>query len=584
MTDKDSEPQISSSAFLRLARLQDPYTPLFPFLFDIAIVNADASIACLELLLTPSLKSLAASCIPDAQQSTFFSFLSAIEQEAPHLQTLILGPGRFRSCSLKIISQFNRLRHLELKHENSELPCAFFENIGSLPMLETLILDVRHVSETKTQSISTEEAIVPPPVFGVPKPPYDFSDFNPIDGNRNEDSPADDSLSQSCHTPISTGFNQLAKLHVIGWLPVLEDLIPRIMSTKLEDVSVTFIRLSYDEWKISSAREKAEAEMKRAEEDMRRAEEEKRREGAEKSRKEAEQRRREVLGLEIESEKQSEKPTDLTTCNPEPAIYVFASTIASTGLKKKKKKVLQEERERLAAKLQEEQEKVATKFREEQERLATFSYDAHTLSFVGLLQTLCSRWVAACLKKFSVCQLGSNFQCLLNPPILPEDIFRRLISLPVIESFEVKGWMLNSVGSVLNVAESTFPKLKTLFLASDSISLFTLRRVAESCPKLESFQCRIDSLSPIPEYTTPNTAALSHGLRVLSVSSSSSDPPPTTKQLCLIARHLYLLFPNLETINTYEGHNAEQWDIVNELVKMCQTARVDDMHRPSATQ
>jgi hypothetical protein len=105
-----------------------------------------------------------------------------------------------------------------------------------------------------------------------------------------------------------------------------------------------------------------------------------------------------------------------------------------------------------------------------------------------------------------------------------------------------------------------------------------LRRVAGTCPKLESFQCRINSLSLIPEYTVPTTEALSHGLQWLSVGNSS--PLFDTKRLSLIARHLYLLFPNLKTINTSEEHNAEQWVIVDELVKMCQTARVDDMNRP----
>jgi len=66
-------------------------------------------------------------------------------------------------------------------------------------------------------------------------------------------------------------FNQLAKLHVVGRLPVLKDLIHRITWTKLEDISVTFNRLSYDELKVSLAKEMAEWE-RRAEESRRREE------------------------------------------------------------------------------------------------------------------------------------------------------------------------------------------------------------------------------------------------------------------------------------------------------------------------
>ena len=90
LTDKNSEAQISPAAFLRLARLQHPDSPLLPSLCDLFIIDADACITHLDLLLTPSLKRLEASCIPDAQQSTFFSFLTAVKQEAPRLETLIL--------------------------------------------------------------------------------------------------------------------------------------------------------------------------------------------------------------------------------------------------------------------------------------------------------------------------------------------------------------------------------------------------------------------------------------------------------------------------------------------------------------
>ncbi|KAF8801991.1 hypothetical protein BYT27DRAFT_7341616 [Phlegmacium glaucopus] len=111
------------------------------------------------------------------------------------------------------------------------------------------------------------------------------------------------------------------------------------------------------------------------------------------------------------------------------------------------------------------------------------------------------------------------------------------------------------------------------------MSLSTLRHIAITCPKLESLQCRIEPLSLIPEYTVPTTEALFHGLRTLSVGNSS--PHPDSKKLYLIARHLDLLFPHLETINTSKEHNGRQWVVVNELVKMCQTARMDERYRAS---
>ena len=76
---------------------------------------------------------------------------------------------------------------------------------------------------------------------------------------------------------------------------------------------------------------------------------------------------------------------------------------------------------------------------------------------------------------------------------------------------------------------------------------------------------------------------LIHGLQTLSVGNSFSDLH--SKEFYLIARHLDLLFPHLEMITTF-GPNAEAepWNVVNELVKMCQTVRMDERYRASVMQ
>ena len=498
----DFEAQISLSALYRFARHQ---LPLFPSLSHLVIIEADASIAHLELLVTPSLKSLEVSCIPDAQQSNFFSFLTAIEEGAL-LQTLILGPGRFESRSLQIISQFNNLRHLELKpNEDSEIPSTFFDNIGCLPKLETLILDARYVSSTMTKNLwqpSSMNASMVLPAFEDVNSLYADSipDSNFVDGKSKGGGAGGVLVSQNCHLPISTSgsFNQLAKLHVIGWLTLFEDLMPRITSTKLEDVSITFIRLSYDELKVSLAKEQAQGRL-----------------------------REEIGTIDWQAEEQ--------------------------------------------------------RFLKEQEylRLASqVSFDSHTVFCTELIRTLYHRWTIS-LKAVSICQLDGSFQQLLEPPCLPEEMFRELLLLPAIENLEMNGWMLDSVDSVINVVES-ISNLKSLLLPLDEtnsgISLPTLRHVAETCPRLEIFQTRIEPLYLIPEYDVPTTEALSHGLRTLSMGNSSLHMD--FDDLYLIARHLYLLFPNLTTINsTFPEYNAEQWSDLDRWMKVFQTARIDDMNR-----
>ena len=223
--------------------------------------------------------------------------------------------------------------------------------------------------------------------------------------------------------------------------------------------------------------------------------------------------------------------------------------------------------------------------REAQERLLKeqeqLSFDAHTMSFTELLRELCCHWTAS-LKTVTICQIDGSFQCLLQPPTFPEEMFREMFLLPNIESLEVRGWILDSVEDVLSAEAEPISNLKSLTLplavgeTNFGLSLSTLRNVAKICPSLESFQCHIQSLSQIPEYPIPTNAGLSHGLRELSIGNSF---PLPDKQLYLIARHLYLLFPNLETINTSEQHNATQWVIVEEFLKMFQNARMDDLNR-----
>ena len=451
-----------------MALSQDPELPFFPSLSDL-VIDADESLSSyLELLLTPSLESLEVLSIPVAQQPILLSFLTTLAQKVPPLQTLKFGPGRVPSSSFYIIPQFNNLRHLELKNKDLEIPSGFPDNIGSLSKLETLILDARDVSSiaSKTQPNGMDQPTVPPTFENVNAlPPDSCPGSSSMDGDRNEDGAgnSDVLLSQACHTftslSTSGAFSQLRKLHVIGRLPLLEDLISRITSTTLEDVSVTLICLSDDEKRRKRMKSKSKA-----------------------------------------------KDWD-------------------------------------------------TKF----------------------LRMLCCRWTES-LKTVSLCQLN-----LLKPTTLPQDIFLELLRLPALEILEVKGWGLDSVETLFGVGLPVIPNLESLLLPLDEInsgiSLSALRDVAGTCPKLKSFQCRIDSRSVIPEYTVPTTKILSHGLRTLSVGNSS--PYPDSKNLYLIARHLDLLFPHLEKITVSEEHNAKQWAVVDELVRMCQTARMDERYRAS---
>ena len=555
--EKSSEECISPSAYFRLALSQEPGNPFFPNLSDLIIVDADASLAYLELLLTPSLTSLEISDIPNAKQPTLFPFLTTLAQVAPLLQSLSFGPGQFTTKSIQTIFEFKNLRQLELKDAVSEMTFAFLECLGSSsPALESLILDARSCEYIPSTAIK-EHIHTPYASFGT--------NLEPMDGKNDDASP------QSDASDVQGAFSQLVKLHIAGSPPFLGDLILQVASTKLEDVSIT-VAISGKAVDI-----------------------------------------KEELGVEKKVEpimlgEKQMKEISMRTVN-------IVQTSKWRGKKQMKMGAEREERER-----EREEEREREREREKREEEAWISSEIFKLGihvreieirlvelegeseeerrlkeqrkvrepFMSLLQLLPTSWSTS-LKTISVINtFGHSPQLALIPPTLLNEAFRVLLFHPTIENLTVEGWTPDSVeDSILGLTELAPSNLKSLFLPlhekKSGISWSAFRHIAITCPKLQSLRCRINPLSLIPKYTVPTTEVLFHGLRTLCVGNSF--PDLHSNELYHIVRHLDLLFPHLETITTFE-HNAEAepWIVVNELVKMCQTARMDERYRASAMQ
>ena len=537
VTKKHSEARISPAAYFRLALSQEPGIPLFPHLSDLIIVDAGASLSYLELLLTPSLTSLEVLRIPNAKQPTLFSFLTTLAQVAPLLQTLTFGPGRFPLKSIQSIVQFKNLRLLELKDVVSKMNFAFLESLGnSLPALESLILDARsceYIPSTAIMSKGLSKGIeehIPCASFGI--------NLESTDGKNDEESP------QSNTFDVGDAFSQLMKLHIIGSPLFLGDLILQIASTRLEDVSITVV-ISCKELEI-----KEELEIKKKVESMWEPDK----------------------GMQAVNIAQTSKQLKKRQMQREAGVEGGMSGLQMLNI------WLGE----LEGESMEERRVRATK----QQRKAR---ESNNILFSALLQLLPSRWSTS-LKTISVVNaFGHTLQQALIAPqaTLLNEAFRLLLFHPTVENLTVKGWTPDSVeDSILGLAELTPSNLKSLFLplheADSGISWSTLRHIAITCPKLRSLQCRIKPLSLIPKYSVPTTEALFHGLQTLSIGNSFPDLHSNKPHL--IARHLDLLFPHLETITTFEhSAEAEPWIAVNELVDMCQTARMDERYRALAS-
>jgi hypothetical protein len=343
------------------------------------------------------------------------------------------------------------------------------------------------------------------------------------------------------------GFHQLKKFHFIGGLPLIQDMIPYIASSTLEDISITLIRVSLQDLKLEAEKEA---------EKMRQAEATERRCNAET---ETEQKMR-------NAEKEMKR---IKATSPKKKWNQAQAEFEST-----RREILEKAKEQEA-----ECEKVEERKKMERvQNLTQGTFDRHTALYITLLQTVSSRWLAN-LKTVKFNQLDGSFQPLST---LPKEVYGTLFRHPKIETLEFKRWKLDSVEDFIFSLTTSGPEnLKHLHMPIDdpdsAVSLSRLSDIAEACPMLESLQCRINTLSPIPPYSSPPTKALTHGLQILSIVHDITSFWDFN-QVLLVARHLYLAFPYIQTIDC-KSFNADQWVRIHDLVKMFQVIREDDVYR-----
>jgi len=197
-----------------------------------------------------------------------------------------------------------------------------------------------------------------------------------------------------------------------------------------------------------------------------------------------------------------------------------------------------------------------------------------TAEITTLMRSSVTKWVNTLeVVTFSNAHIPTTFS-------LPSDVFQDLLLRPDMKHIEITGMGIDSIDGTLNrLKEVSDPKLKDLHLpihsTAPTISPARLRSIAEAYPRLKSFRCRFKHLSNIPVSPQP----MSHPLEVLSVTNEQAHPEQ--QRSFDIARYLDSMFPNLKSILTHDGdgNNPEQWGFIFDLVKLCQTARMNDEDR-----
>ncbi|KAF8965792.1 hypothetical protein BDZ97DRAFT_1757072 [Flammula alnicola] len=292
LTDKQdlNEHPIAPGTLLHLlSRLpnRDTQEPFFPSLNRLYIIEADSSLAHWPLFLTPSLRSLEVSGISEVQQNTLMSYLVTLADEASSLSSIKLGPlGCISRESMKACLNFGNLRELQLLDVVPTFDLELLQEIGKLPELETLVLDARRAVSSRpfrnVRALPPREPMPPPPssLFGGTGHPlvwgsdsgFSLQEQSPppppvIPSRAPSPSPLEPGVRApspcpSVENPIAlepstveppprpadvmddapsarVGFYKLTKLHVVGEIKLLEDVIGHVASTNVNELSLS---------------------------------------------------------------------------------------------------------------------------------------------------------------------------------------------------------------------------------------------------------------------------------------------------------------------------------------------------------
>ena len=139
--------------------------------------------------------------------------------------------------------------------------------------------------------------------------------------------------------------------------------------------------------------------------------------------------------------------------------------------------------------------------------------------------------------------------------------------------FRIKNWRMENIDDDVRRLVISCPKLRSLILEplnQTSISLSTLKTIAENCPELRALRTPMDT-STIPPFDTTSSKSVRHNLELLAVWSGRPPTQTTLEFQIQMTRHLDFILPNLKSL-TVDPEDAT-WSGIRDLLKLCQDAR-----------
>ena len=144
-----------------------------------------------------------------------------------------------------------------------------------------------------------------------------------------------------------------------------------------------------------------------------------------------------------------------------------------------------------------------------------------------------------------------------------------LTNLHEMQAFNLYGWRMENMDGEVRRLVMSWPKLRTLTLVQASISLSTLKIIAENCPELRYLRISLD-ISNIPPFDTSGKS-LHHNLEVLDLGRIHPYTQTTSECRIQVARYLDLIFPYLKSIEVHPDDVT--WSAICDMVKLCQDIR-----------
>ena len=549
---------MASLTYLRLAQFQG-LVPLFPSLRRLQIVNATASLSHSFLLLSPSLDYLEISGFPLSHAHLIRSFLTTLsDEEGLSLKSLVLGPSSVDSESLRSIPCFKDLQSLKLNGAVSRWDSQLLGSIGTLPKLLELVVDADdaeyhavhsplpydNVDDTKVGERSPVlGSFNSPPTQAYPDfphhPPsncfYDFGSGSQPSSIPVSPPPAhqeDVEFSFDGFVGISRGDSRPetpSTIHAARLLQSTTAAIPDSPSPchsalpKLPSLEIAGFK-TLRTLSVAGSSSLIHEILSR------------------------------IASLDLDAITLVIHLSQAKLSVPEPSRPPTREP--SNGTKKKKPALKRKEPDVL---MRSDPPSIKDTAPITDERLSALS------------SKIASQW-ASCIRVVDMKPFRST-------PFFfggPTNAVFSLTPCKVLEVLDFRGW---SFGSSLNNTMSdlahSWPKLTSLYLPADYITIPTLRILALSCPLLNILETNI-SLEDIPPIDSTKGYTLSHPLKVLSAGDNGT-AIPNSRVLLLVARHLNILFPHVK-VTTHEK-NAEQWLQIGEFVEVFQAVRKDDADR-----